>query len=701
MSMLRSEKMDLVSVYFGKDTAKQTITELGKCRLLHFKNLNEGMKTDKLLYTREIGHLEKLRARLVYLTADAEDMDDSIKHSDIDQAEEQINKFFSRLVQLKSIKKETDTNQTRLKEDLYMLEETESFLGTVSEEAHLIQFDFMTGIVEKSKKFLIRKVLHQALRRNLVIRTKDTESGTKSVFIVFAHGTEALEKVRDIFFSLGGRILNHKKFRESKRGLLELTAVISQIQQIADHNNEAIKKEQEKIRLLAHTWRYYLNKEMKIYQTLNKLSFDFDRDCLAGEAWILSEDVGRLGRINEMKGDGSNLFAFEVTRSEETPPTHFKTTEFTQCFQDLTNTYAVPSYGEINPAIFTLFTFPMLFGCMFGDVFHGLLLLAAAVYMIKNSKSLKNCSESVKMLVDGKYIVLMFSLGAIFFGLLYSDFASLSIPLFASQKDAGRTYPFGIDPMWHHSKSEMLFLNSTKMKMSVIIGFFHMSLGIGIAFANAVYLHEPIDLFAVLLPQAIMFCSFVGYMVFLIVYKWLVTSDHPSIIGVLVNMFTSPMEVVGMYPHQQQVQIALLMLMGICLPWMALGKPLYMIFKKLVKKEDMVSLWIDQFIHVVEFGLGLISNTSSYLRLWAVSLAHAQLTRVLHQFTIGRESRLEAIMFSGVYVAGTGGLLIGMEGLGSCLHAMRLNWVEFHSKFYRGKGYLFEPLAFNTVLDDE
>ncbi|KAG5860397.1 vacuolar-type H+-ATPase subunit I [Encephalitozoon hellem] len=700
--MLRSEKMCLVSMYFSKDTAKQTITEIGKNGLLHFKDLNKDIKSENLLYTREITHMEKLISRLQYLTGDVNEVDEGIKHSDIDQVEEQVNKFFSRLTQLKSIKKETNTNQTKLKEDLYMLEETENFLGTVTEEAHLVQFDFMTGIVEKGKKLLIRKVLHQALRRNLVIRTRDVEDGTKAVFIVFAHGSEALEKVKDIFSSLGGRILDHKKFRECKRGLLELSATISQMQQIEDHNDEAIGKEHEKIRHLANTWRYYLNKEMKIYQALNKLSFDFDRDCLVGEAWILRENINKLKRINEIKGDGTSLFAFEVTESKEMPPTYFKTNEFTEPFQILTNTYAIPSYGEINPAVFTLFTFPMLFGCMFGDVFHGLLLLCLSMYLIRNSKKFKNCSETLQMIVSGKYIIFSFSLGAMFFGLLYSDFGSLAIPLFSSSKDSNRTYPFGVDHMWHHSKNEMVFLNSMKMKMSIIIGFLHMSLGVVISFLNAIYFNEPVEIYGVLIPQTIVFCSFVGYMVFLIIYKWLVTSNYPSIIGVLVNMFTNPFVVTEeIYPYQHRVQLFLLFLMLLCIPWMLLGKPIYMMSKNMVKREEISSLWINQFIHVVEFGLGLISNTSSYLRLWAVSLAHAQLTRVLHEFTIGKEGFIMPVALSGIYVVGTLVLLIGMEGLGSCLHAMRLNWVEFHSKFFRGKGYLFEPLGFNIPLDDE
>lgn len=44
--------------------------------------------------------------------------------------------------------------------------------------------------------------------------------------------------------------------------------------------------------------------------------------------------------------------------------------------------YAVPTYKEINPAIFTIVSFPFLFGVMYGDVGHGSVLLAISVFLI-------------------------------------------------------------------------------------------------------------------------------------------------------------------------------------------------------------------------------------------------------------------------------------------------------------------------------
>jgi V-type H+-transporting ATPase subunit a len=56
------------------------------------------------------------------------------------------------------------------------------------------------------------------------------------------------------------------------------------------------------------------------------------------------------------------------------------------------------------------------------------------------------------------------------------------------------TYPFGVDPKWHGTRSELPFLNSLKMKMSILLGVSQMNLGIILSYYNAKYFGNNINI---------------------------------------------------------------------------------------------------------------------------------------------------------------------------------------------------------------
>jgi V-type H+-transporting ATPase subunit a len=75
-------------------------------------------------------------------------------------------------------------------------------------------------------------------------------------------------------------------------------------------------------------------------------------------------------------------------RTTKTPPTFNRTNKFTEGFQTIMDSYGIATYQETNPGLFAVVTFPFLFAVMFGDIGHGFIITAAALYMILREKKL-------------------------------------------------------------------------------------------------------------------------------------------------------------------------------------------------------------------------------------------------------------------------------------------------------------------------
>jgi V-type H+-transporting ATPase subunit a len=155
----------------------------------------------------------------------------------------------------------------------------------------------------------------------------------------------------------------------------------------------------------------------------------------------------------------------------------------------------VPTYKEVNPSVFACVTFPFLFGIMFGDMGHGLVLFLVGVFLCLFDGPLRRKAPSMEMLLSLRYIILLMGLFATYCGVIYNDFMAIPIWAFDSCYELHEvhdenapvhheahhtplrvvakedcTYPVGIDPVWYMSSNELAFLNSLKMKLSVILG---------------------------------------------------------------------------------------------------------------------------------------------------------------------------------------------------------------------------------------
>lgn len=117
-------------------------------------------------------------------------------------------------------------------------------------------------------------------------------------------------------------------------------------------------------------------------------------------------------------------------------------------------------------------------------------------------------------------------------------------------------------------------------------------------------------------------------------------------------------------------------------------------------------LFIHSMIETIEFVLGCVSNTASYLRLWALSLAHTELAVTFFNL-IMKNGSSDDLLFNVVaflviwpmFWSVTFAVLMCMDMLECFLHCIRLHWVEFQNKFYKGDGYSFKPYNFTTILN--
>ena len=197
---------------------------------------------------------------------------------------------------------------------------------------------------------------------------------------------------------------------------------------------------------------------------------------------------------------------------------------------------------------------------------------------------------------------------ATYTGFIYNDIFSKSLYVFRSGWDFsangtvgtfnGYTYPFGLDPGWHGASNALIFTNSYKMKMSIVIGVIHVSTLISasrgsqltlqkMTFAlclqvpNHLKLRNQSDIWTNFVPQMLFLQSIFGYLVVCILYKWSVDwskspTSPPSLLNMLINMFLSPGTInpdEQLYAGQGFVQQILLLIAAVCVPWLLCAKP--------------------------------------------------------------------------------------------------------------------------------
>lgn len=829
-SLFRSEEMTLCQLFLQSEAAYACVSELGELGLVQFRDLNPEVNAFQRKFVNEVRRCDEMERKLRYLEkeikkdgipmldtgenpeapqpremidleATFEKLENELR--EVNQNAEALKRNYLELTELKHILRKT---QVFFDEQEGGLNSTESMTrALISDDsvarqtiAGPVQLGFVAGVILRERIPAFERMLWRACRGNVFLRQAEIENPLedpstgdqvfKSVFIIFFQGDQLKTRVKKICEGFRATLYPCPEApadrREMAMGVMtrieDLNTVLGQTQ---DHRHRVLVAAAKHIK----NWFVKVHKIKAIYHTLNLFNLDVTQKCLIAECWVPVLDIETiqlaLRRGTERSGSSVPPILNRMDTFED-PPTYNRTNKFTNAFQVLIDAYGVASYREVNPAPYTIITFPFLFAVMFGDMGHGILMTCLAAWMVLREKPLiakKIDNEIWTIIFGGRYILLLMGVFSIYTGLIYNDVFSKSINIFSSHWTVNMKksdehmilhtkfielnpakedyiqvpYPVGMDPVWQMAQNKIRFLNSFKMKISIIFGVIHMLFGVCLSMWNYSYFKKKMSVYTDFIPQIIFLVFLFFYMVILIFIKWMAygpTNDEPygpycapSILITFINMLLFKESTVPhqcslyMFSGQHFLQLCLVVIALICIPWMLFAKP-FLIMKQQKKQhhllnnhhgsgengdieggimpavqqppvphkeedENLGDMFVHQCIHTIEYVLGSVSHTASYLRLWALSLAHAQLSEVLWHMVLSKglkyESWIGGVVLWAIFAFWavlTIGILVLMEGLSAFLHTLRLHWMEFQSKFYTGTGYTFQPFSFETIL---
>jgi V/A-type H+/Na+-transporting ATPase subunit I len=360
--------------------------------------------------------------------------------------------------------------------------------------------------------------------------------------------------------------------------------------------------------------------------------------------WIPSDQFAQVSRKLNQISDDIVIESHVPERGEKDQniPVSLKNKGLFGAFQALVTTYGKPRYEEVDPTILLAITFPLLFGAMFGDVGHGLILaLLGGLLASGKVKALRSMSSFGT-------IIIISGFSAVGFGFLYGSVFGLETLLPA---------------IWLRPMENILQILIITVMGGVVI----LNLAYLINFLNA---WKSRDWGRLLLGST----GISGLLLY-----W-------SLIGLAASLLQKKV------PLPTPLFVILAIIASLLVMFSDILKNLLEHRRPLIE-GGITTYAIQSFFELFETLISLFSNSLSYVRVGAFAVAHAGLSAVIYILA----NMVSATQGPGYWITLVIGniFIIGFEGMIVGIQTLRLEYYEFLSKFFTGGGKSFLPLKLN------
>jgi V/A-type H+-transporting ATPase subunit I len=388
------------------------------------------------------------------------------------------------------------------------------------------------------------------------------------------------------------------------------------------------------------------------------------------DCWIPKNEFENVKNILEKETEGSLYIEELEVKFEDEPPVLLDNPKQVKPFEFLLDLYSTPNYREIDPSFILSLIFPLFFGFMIGDLGYGILLIIFGYIFIKKFKG----SEGLYNI--GFYIIIAGIFASIFGLFLFGDMLGLTFQsplneptLYSWSGLLGVTIP--ISSIIHKTETSGV---TQLLVLSIIAGYLHLGLGLIFGALNErkhSIKHAISKIGLIFVLTAFVLVIFV--MADWTISQWLQPLKNSAFSSFLWPYVISPLKA-GIY------------FSGLLIPY-----------------ATIVLIIIGLIIIVATIGaFGLIemlevaSHLMSYTRLAAIGVAKGALAFSFNVIGLG-------MILSGNVVIGLLGvialvflqlLVFALGSLSSGIQALRLHYVEFFMKFYKGGGIKFTPFKY-------